>query len=342
MSFASEVVSGDPPRRTEARGREGKRVIDPDRWRVRADGPRWLYAEPGRLRAAWRLLAFGLALFVFQPIVESIVAPIFGQLSRVVGEPVPAYPWITLLAVFASLSLSLRVVDDAPWSTVALAGASWRVGLLFTGLGVGTAAIAVTMFLLWMTATVRIEPWALMPGVVENGTEAWLATSLRLAALLAPAALWEELVFRGYLWGVAEQAAGVQIARWTTAIAFGLVHVLNPGASVLSTLLVTVAGLCLGSLRERTGSLAAVWMAHFAWNWTMAALLHVPVSGAGFETPGYRTIVSGPTWWTGGPWGPEGGAAALVVLGGALWLARSWAARPVGDSRLLRTGSNSR
>ncbi len=287
-------------------------------------------------------MAFGLALLVAQPIVESVVAPIFGQLSRAVGEPLPAYPWITLLAVFASLSLSLRVVDDAPWSTVALTGSSWRVGALASGLGLGAAAIVATMALLWVTATVRIEPWAMMPGELESGTKAWLATALRLAALLAPAALWEELVFRGYLWGVTEQAAGVHVARWTTAIAFGLVHVLNPGASVWSTLLVTVAGLCLGSVRERTGSLAAAWLAHFAWNWTMAAVLHVPVSGAGFETPGYRTVVSGPHWWTGGPWGPEGGGAALVVLGGALWLARPRTARPFGDSTLLRTGSDSR
>jgi uncharacterized protein len=342
VSLAGDVVSGESPQRTGDRGRTVRRVIDPDRWRVRADGPRWLYAEPGRLRAAWRLLAFGLALLVIQPIVESLVAPMFGLLSSAVGEPVPAYPWITLLAVMAALTLALRVVDDAPWSTVALTGSGWQVGRLFTGLGVGAAAIAATMALLWITATVRIEPWALMPGAAPNGMDAWIATSLRLAALLAPAALWEELVFRGYLWGVAEQAAGVRLARWTTAIAFGLVHVLNPGASVLSTLLVTVAGLCLGTLRERTGSLPAVWLAHFAWNWIMAAVLHVPVSGAGFETPGYRTTISGPQWWTGGEWGPEGGGAALFVLGGAFVLARPWTDRRFADSRLLRTGSDSR
>ena len=119
---------------------------------------------------------------------------------------------------------------------------------------------------------------------------------------------------------MAVSGAGLRFACWATAIAFGLVHVLNPGASVFSTLLVTVAGFCLGAVRERTGSLPAAWAAHFAWNWVMAVILHAPVSGAAFETPGYRTLVTGATWWTGGSWGPEGGGAALLVMSGALLL----------------------
>lgn len=310
-------------------------VIDPDRWRSRADGPRWLYAAPGQLRAPWRLIAFGLALLVLQPIAESVIAPLFRLLSAAVGEPVAAYPWITMVAVWAAVAVVLRMVDDAPWSAVALSGPSWHPRRLASGAALGVMAIGGTIGLLAITGHVQIEAVTPLDGAA-TGASAWMATALRLAVLLAPAALWEELVFRGYLWTVAETAGGVRVARYSTALAFGLVHLQNPGAGVWSLVLVTVAGLCLGAIREQTGSLAAAWMAHLLWNWTMAAVLHVPVSGLGFDAPGYRTVVDGPEWWTGGAWGPEGGGAALLLLGGAWWLSHRWM-----KTRPLRTGSES-
>ncbi|MBL0171809.1 MAG: CPBP family intramembrane metalloprotease [Gemmatimonadaceae bacterium] len=310
-------------------------AIEPDKWRAPADGPRWLYAQPGRLRAIWRLTAFGLALLVFQPVTESILAPLFGVMSRAVGEPVAAYPWITLTSVVAALVLALRVIDEVPWRAAALGEGTWRPRVLLFGLLLGAAAITFTVVALWATGSAHIQAVSDSLGAVGTESNTWAPSALRVAMVLAPAALWEELVFRGYLWSVAEDAGGVALARWATAVAFGAVHVLNPGAGLWSTAVVTLAGFCLGAVRERTGSLGAAWLAHFAWNWVMAAVLHVPVSGMSFEMPGYRTVVRGATWWTGGEWGPEGGGAALLVMSGALLLSM----QPAG-LRLFRTRSS--
>lgn len=270
------------------------------------------------MRAAWRLCVFGAAMMVLQPIVESVLAPSFAALTGVVGARVEAYPWITLATTFAAMVVALRFVDRAPWSSVALDAPAWRARVLGVGFAVGTISIAATVLLLTASGSAHLIPVRSMVGGV--GADAlwtnasWSATAWRLTALLAPAALWEELLFRGYLWTVARDAGGVVVARWATAVAFGAVHLMNPGAGVQSTVLVVVAGFALGLIRERTGSLAATWLAHFAWNWVMAAVLHMPVSGVPFETPGYRIAVDGPTWWTGGAWGPEGGVAALTVM----------------------------
>lgn len=309
-------------------------VIDPDRWRPLADGPRWLYAQPGRLRAAWRLMVLGLSMMVIPPIVESVIAPLFRLVSRAVGEPVPAYPWITMISVWCGIALALRLVDQRHWSELGLAFESWHPRLLVRGLLLGALALVVTVALLWLSGTLAITPVAALEGATQSDTVAWFATAARLTALLAPAALWEELLFRGYLWTVTADAAGIKVARITTACAFGLVHVLNPGATLLSTVLVVIAGLALGAVREATNSLAAAWLAHLAWNWTMAVVVHMPVSGVAFDTPAYRAVVTGPSWWTGGSWGPEGGVAALLVLGGGVW----WRYRP-RDFRPLQSGS---
>jgi len=47
-------------------------------------------------------------------------------------------------------------------------------------------------------------------------------------------------------------------------------------------------------------------------------LFHTAVSGLPLEAPDYRVVDAGPDWITGGPWGPEGGAAGGLGMLGAL------------------------
>jgi membrane protease YdiL (CAAX protease family) len=174
---------------------------------------------------------------------------------------------------------------------------------------VGTGAIVALLALLLVTGGARLEPTG-TPGT----SGALLAAAGRALWLLAPAALWEELVFRGYLWHVAEEAAGARTALVASSVGFGLVHLLNPGVTLRSVVLVIVAGVCLGLIRQATDSVPAAWLAHLMWNWVMAAVAHAPVSGMPFEAPGWQLVPAGPAWWGGGSWGPEGGAASLLVL----------------------------
>jgi hypothetical protein len=58
-------------------------------------------------------------------------------------------------------------------------------------------------------------------------------------------------------------------------------------------------------------------MAHLAWNFMMAVVLHASVSGLEFQAPLYKAVTAGPSWLSGGEWGPEGGlVAALGLIGG--------------------------
>ena len=91
-------------------------------------------------------------------------------------------------------------------------------------------------------------------------------------------------------------------------------HVANPGADAQSIVIVMLAGFFLGSVFLATRSLWATTVAHFVWNWFMAAALHTPVSGIAVSTPDYRVIDNGPDWLTGGAWGPEGGLAAAIGM----------------------------
>jgi uncharacterized protein len=274
-------------------------------------------------RVLWRLFAFGVTWILTQGIFESLAGPLFGLLARAAGEPIPMYPFSMLVGVLAGCWAGLRAFDDVPWSVLGMGEGTWRARPLLTGAALGTAAILLTTAALWVAQQLRFEAVSPMAYVGDS----WGGTALRLMLVLAPAALWEEIAFRGYLYAAAIEATpagqGPRLARTASSVAFGLVHLMNPGAGVRTTLIVMLAGWCLCVVRERAG-LPAAFTAHFAWNWVMAAVLHVPVSGLPFATPGYKAVVTGPAWLTGGAWGPEGGIVAALVLGGAaLWANRT-------------------
>lgn len=111
---------------------------------------------------------------------------------------------------------------------------------------------------------------------------------------------------------------GLALGHRSNSVGFGLLHLANNGATIESVGLVTLAGVFLATVLYATRSLYAAWMAHFAWNWMMAAVFHASVSGYPFEAPSYRYVDAGPDWATGGDWGPEGGLPAAIGMGAGI------------------------
>jgi membrane protease YdiL (CAAX protease family) len=210
--------------------------------------------------------------------------------------------------MLVATTFCVRVVDKRPWSDVWLGRENATPGVLFAGFAVGALAIAIPTGLLIVGGWLRDEP---------SAAGSWLAAMVRVSLMLVPAAFVEELMMRGYALSVLKDAWGWKWAIVATSILFGLLHIANAGATAGSIALVTLAGFFLAAVLYVTQSLYAAWIAHFAWNWTMAAVFHVAVSGIPVEAPNYRYVDAGPDWATGGEWGPEGGVpAALGMLAG--------------------------
>lgn len=265
--------------------------------------------ESGQLRAPWRLSVYGSAFVFAWVLVNAFLYPVLTLLTSAIVPPPPLYSWLVLCTVWLATLVALHKVDEQDWDAIACHGAAWRPGHLWRGAAAGALAIGVVLALLLLTGGLRVVPLA-----DGSGPSQWAAVGARALWLLAPAALWEELVFRGYLWRVAADAAGARVALWSTSLAFGALHLSNPGATMATLSIVVLAGFCLGAIRQFTGSLPAAWTAHLAWNWIMAAVAHTPVSGLVGEASGWRVEAGAPAWWSGGSWGPEGGGAAFVVL----------------------------
>ena len=271
-----------------------------------------MFTAEGRLRAPWRILVFLAATYACGLVAATFVAPALGSLFSRAVLGVTTEGWIIVLALLGGHAVALRVIDKRPWSDVWLDRRAARPALLARGFLFGALAIALPTLVLILVRWMTMRPSA-------NGSVPGAA--LRASLFLLPAAFYEELAIRGYIFAVLREALGWRTAIIATSVIFGLMHVRNVGANVESIALVVLAGAFLGGLLVATRSLYAAWMAHFAWNWTMAVVFHTAVSGLALEAPNYRYVDAGPDWATGGAWGPEGGAAGgLGMLGGLAYL----------------------
>ena len=285
------------------------------------------YAEPGRLRTPWRLAVFLLATAGAMIVIQSLVYPIVITLAGWTGSHPSLEGWNLAASLLLAHLAVVRWMDHLSWDTVWLGPRAAKPKAIGVAFIMGAAAIGIPCLVLLTIGWLRRD-------AASPGSE--LALAGRAALFFLPYALFEELFLRGYVLRVLRDALGWRWALAATSLVFGALHIRNPGATGVSIALVVLAGICLGAVVLVMESVYAAWAAHFAWNWTMAAVVHASVSGLPFTAVDFRLVDAGPDWATGGAWGPEGGVAAGFGMAAALLFLFS---RP--QARSLITGARS-
>ncbi|HET8634544.1 MAG TPA: CPBP family intramembrane glutamic endopeptidase [Gemmatimonadales bacterium] len=187
----------------------------------------------------------------------------------------------------------------------------WRgAGRRLQGVGVGAVAggVSAAVALLIAVAVTR-SGWSHDSG----GLAAYLVSIAKTGGALAPAALAEEVAFRGVPLVLLAAAFNRGVALVALAVVFALGHALNPHISGLALGNIALAGIFLGLAFYAPGGLWTAFGAHFGWNFTLAAL-DAPVSGLPFRIPLLDYHPAAPAWLSGGAFGPEGGLAATLAL----------------------------
>lgn len=219
------------------------------------------------------------------------------------------------LAVFAGFTWVLgRRVLRLSWAELGWAPAGRGRGFL---LGfAGAATLAITTLLIGVA--IGGAHWLRDSGSALDYARAMGVTLLALA----PAALAEEVAFRGFPLVVLERAVGRGTAIVVLSALFAALHAWNPAVTGLGLGNIALAGVLLSLAFFAPGGMWTAWGAHLGWNASIAAL-DAPVSGLPFTIPLINFDPGRDTWLTGGAFGPEGGLAATLVLGmGSAWLAR--------------------
>jgi membrane protease YdiL (CAAX protease family) len=277
-----------------------------------------------------KAIGWSIAFVVLTLLSAGLLA--FGVAAALAGDPQGALAWLETSGPGATLlqaGTTLASTALATWLIgirvlrLTLVDLRYRVPQRGTGFALGALVGAVA-------AGVSLAIGAMAGGaewVREQGTLAGYAQAAATTTLiLTPAALSEEVLFRGVPLVLLAAALGRGTAVVLLAIVFSLAHLANPNVTMLGIGNIALAGVFLGLAFYAPGGIWTAWGAHLGWNAILAAL-DTPVSGVPFPIPLLDYEPGDPAWLTGGPFGPEGGLASTIALTIAVLVARRWAGR---------------
>jgi len=145
-----------------------------------------------------------------------------------------------------------------------------------------------------------------------TGNNGWQTMLAVLPASILSGVL-EEVLIRGIAFRILEQWLGSWVALGISAVIFGALHLLNPGATLLNAAAISIeAGILLAAAFMLTRRLWLCIGIHVAWNFTQGGVFSVAVSGG--QSKGLlQSKMIGPDWLTGGAFGAEASVVALGV-----------------------------
>ncbi|MCK5077366.1 MAG: CPBP family intramembrane metalloprotease, partial [Calditrichia bacterium] len=126
-------------------------------------------------------------------------------------------------------------------------------------------------------------------------------------------ALNEEIMVRGYMLNNLFDSMNKYIALFATAVLFGAMHMMNPGASLMSFINILLAGLILGIYYVHKQNLWFPIGMHLSWNFFQGPVWGFEVSGT--NTTGILTLERlGHDLVTGGEFGFEASILATIII----------------------------
>ncbi len=266
-----------------------------------------------RLRPFWRAVVFVPVFLAFLFMLLTLATTLVGQL-RPQEDFELAVAISGLCAVGAALlsaMLLLRQLDLRSFRSLGLwfyPGWARELGLGLVG---GFSLTSVVVGVGWLLGGVHFCELA------TGGLSVLTVAAWGLVVLL-PAAASEELIFRGYPFQRLVEAWGKVWAVLALAALFGGLHLKNPSATPLSTLNTGLMGILLALTYLKTRGLWLPIGLHFAWNYVLAFIYSLPVSGIRLRAGLWRMEVTGAEWLTGSNYGPEGSILTTVVAVAAI------------------------
>ena len=236
----------------------------------------------------------------------------------------PFIQWLGLISVSIATALTVAIWDRGRWPLGLFVPPRLAVPEFLLGSAFGAVLVGMCAALVIVSTAVWHERGAGFP---------WREVLI----VFIPAAVHEELLFRGYAFQKLHQWHR-GFALFFVAIAFAALHYGNAAVSWLGLTNIFLGGILLGLAYERHGRLWFPIGLHLAWNIMSGPIL-------GHEVSGYDTMATvlvergnGPGWLTGGEFGIEGSVwMTLTELAGIAFLAlRESQSRKVVKSQSAR------
>lgn len=204
----------------------------------------------------------------------------------------PFIQWLGLISVSVATAATVLIWDRGRWPLGLFVPPRFAAPEFLLGSGFGAVLIGMCAALVVLSSGVWHERGAGFP---------WREVLI----VYIPAAVHEELLFRGYAFQKLHQRHR-GFALFFVALIFAALHMGNMAASWLGLINVFLGGLLLGLAYERYGRLWFPIGLHLAWNVTSGPILGHEVSGYDSMATVFVERGDGPSWLTGGDFGIEG------------------------------------
>jgi len=262
--------------------------------------------ELNYLRSGWRI---GIFLLIATVCSIGVTTPVIALLKKIpdISLQIPG-TYLGYLAITAAAWLMLRFVDKRSFISIGLTLKANAGKELFQGIFLGSGMMSLIFVIEYSTGMVYIE---FRDVTLQQGLMAFLNSVLLYIAV----GYGEEFLFRGYVFQVFVEGTNKIIATLTIALIFAFAHSKNPNVSLFGLINVGLAGIWLSIAYFKTKALWLPIGLHISWNFFQGFVYSFPVSGTTSEKDQIgKAIVMGPEWFTGGAFGPEGGALATIML----------------------------
>jgi len=262
---------------------------------VRSGPPRWLRPFGSRL-------AFLLVVFFG---VEALFAPLLTVAAK--------NPVLSLLAGAATMVIALvgyaKLVGRLEQRRTTEVDLAAMRPQLIRGTLLGAGLFTVTLALIFMCNGYRLHGGS-FGGMIAN-----------FGMMLGVATI-EELLFRGVLFRLVEERWGTWLALAVSCLLFGGLHLINKNATVWGALSIAVSGgLLAGAAYALTRRLWLPIGIHLGWNFAESGIFGAADSGSDHTVGGLLTgVPHGPTFVSGGAFGPEASIWAILVGGAAAYV----------------------
>ncbi|MFH0736625.1 MAG: type II CAAX endopeptidase family protein [bacterium] len=266
-----------------------------------------------RLRAPIRLIIVSLLVYCSYWLVSVACLSIRNDYIFYLSDEI-----LTCLLTLVIFAVVFKYIDKRSFVNIGFVLNKYWFKSLFTGAFIGFVVISINFLIMFSFGFVKIE------GVfaTDNSYNFLLEFMGRGFGFLA-VSISEELFVRGYLLiNIAEGLTSKHISAkngliaslFITSIIFGVLHFSNFNATIVSSVNLLFIGLLFGYAYLKTGSFALPIGIHFAWNFTMAQLFGLNVSGFTPLVSLVKLNITGETILTGGSFGPEGGLLILISV----------------------------
>lgn len=271
----------------------------------------FIYRPVEEAKSAKRLNNF-IILFILQ-FVFMLIGVIVGSLTKLLPVPVVVRQSLMPLISFSITLLLTRLWivkrEGRKFNSIGL----FRTGALrcyFKGMFIGILMYSSVMAILYATGNASL----VANPTIKTGFSAVPAVLILVPGWIIQTGT-EEVLSRGWLLSSLGAKYNILTASLLSSAIFALMHVFNPGITVIAISNIFLVGIAFVMMSLYHGN---IWLAcgvHFTWNLFQGNVFGCPVSG---NVIGNASILStqltGNELITGGNFGPEAGIVATTII----------------------------